>query len=86
MLACTQARIRSRVAAPATEETMRKELTFSELESEHVELLPARETLFFNHYNWASIAATNSSMALNAATMLSQANSAAVQTITVGQG
>ena len=54
--------------------------------TEHVELLPARETLFFNHYNWATVVANNSSLALNAATILSSANSAAVQTIVVGQG
>lgn len=65
---------------------MRKEMTFAELDSQHVELLPARETLFFNHYNWASVMASNSSLALNAATIASAANSAAVQTITVAQG
>lgn len=64
---------------------MRKELTFSELETEHVELLPARETLFFNTYKWASIVASNSSLALNAATVGSLASSAAVQTIAVSQ-
>jgi hypothetical protein len=66
---------------------MRKELTISQLDSEHVELLPARETLFyFGNHNWAAIHATNSSMAFNAASVYAVANSAAVQTIAVGQG
>lgn len=65
---------------------MRKELTITELETQHVELLPARETLFFNHYNWASIVASNSSLAFNAAALGSVANSAAVQTIVSSQG
>lgn len=60
------------------------EITMSELESQSVELLPEKETLFFNH-NWASVFASNSSLAVNAATILSQANSAAVQTILVAQ-
>jgi hypothetical protein len=64
---------------------MRTELTISELESESAELLPARETLFFNH-NWANVYATNSSMALNAASLLSHANSQAVQQISISQG
>jgi len=64
---------------------MRKEIIMTELEVESVELLPNRETLFYNTYNWAGIAATNSSLAVNAATLLSQANSAAVQTIAVSQ-
>lgn len=66
---------------------MRKELTIAELESEHTELLPTRETLFFGgNSNWASIVASNSSLALNAASLCSSANSAAVQTIAVQQG
>jgi hypothetical protein len=64
---------------------MRKEITLSELDIESADLLPARETLFFNTYNWAGIYASNSSLAVNAATLLSQANSAAVQTIVVTQ-
>jgi hypothetical protein len=66
---------------------MRKELTISELDTELIELLPARETLsgFFSP-NWAAVYATNSSLALNAASIQSLANSAAVQTITVAQG
>ena len=65
---------------------MRKELTFDELETERTELLPTRETLTFGNTNWASIVASNSSMAFNAASLYSVANSAAVQTITVSQG
>lgn len=60
-------------------------ITFAELDTEAVALLPSKETLLFN-YNWSGIYASNSSVALNAATVLSQANSAAVQTIVVSQG
>ena len=65
---------------------MRKELTFTELESEHVELLPVRETLTFGNTNWAAIYASNSSMAFNAASLGSVAHSSAGQTINVVQG
>ncbi len=65
---------------------MRKELTITELDSELTELLPTRETLTFGNTNWASIMASNSSLALNAASFYSMANSAAVQTISVSQG
>jgi hypothetical protein len=58
-------------------------LTITELDAESVELLPARETLFWD--NWSAIYATNSSVALNAATVASAAYSAAVQTIVVSQ-
>lgn len=64
---------------------MRKELTLSELDVQHVELLPTKETLAFNN-NWANVIASNSSLALNAATLWSQANSQAVQQIAVNQG
>ncbi|MCG2620459.1 hypothetical protein LVY72_00865 [Arthrobacter sp. I2-34] len=60
------------------------EVTLVELEAQRAELLPVRETLFFN-FNWADVYASNSSVALNVATALSEANSAAVQTILVGQ-
>jgi hypothetical protein len=78
----------SRTALRGEVNTMRRELTVAELETEHTELLPARETLNFGfgNSNWAAIQATNSSMALNAATFYSAANSAAVQTIVVTQG
>ncbi|RYP84270.1 hypothetical protein EKO23_16590 [Nocardioides guangzhouensis] len=64
---------------------MRKELTFTELDTETAELLPARETLFFNKYNWAGISATNSSLAVNAGSHFSVAHSAALQAISVNQ-
>ncbi len=66
------------------------EITLTELAGESMELLPERETLFFNNYwtktNVAYITASNSSLALNAASLFASANSAAVQTIVVGQG
>lgn len=65
---------------------MRKELTFTELESEHTELLPLRETLTWGSTNWANIVASNSSMALNAASLYAVANSTAAQSIVVTQG
>lgn len=66
--------------------TMRTEITFTELEAETVELLPARETLTFGNANWANVVASNSSMALNAASFYSNAQSAAYQSINVNQG
>jgi hypothetical protein len=65
---------------------MRNALSIAELESEHTELLPTRETLTFGNTNWANVFASNSSMALNAASWASTANSAAYQAITVTQG
>jgi len=67
---------------------MEKRITFAELDAEAVALLPSKETLYWGHHstNWAAISATNSSLALNAASFFSQANSAAVQTIAVAQG
>ena len=62
-----------------------RELTFAELDSERTELLPTRETLTFGSTNWANIVATNSSMALNAATLHSFAQSGAWQAISVNQ-
>lgn len=64
---------------------MRRELTITELETERTELLPLRETLFFNN-NWAGVVATNSSMALNAGSIWATANSAAYQSVAVTQG
>ncbi len=66
---------------------METTITFAELDAEAVALLPSKETLYWGHSssNWAAISATNSSMALNAATFFSQANSAALQSITVNQ-
>ncbi|MEO7132475.1 MAG: hypothetical protein ABIZ07_13985 [Dermatophilaceae bacterium] len=64
---------------------MRTELTFAELDTEMVALLPAKETLFFN-WNFASIYASNSSLALNAGSWMSVANSGAWQNVQVAQG
>ncbi len=63
-----------------------RELSFTELDTERTELLPTRETLSWGNTNWANVAASNSSMALNAATLWSAANSAAYQSIVVNQG
>lgn len=63
---------------------MDTKLTLAELDTEMVALLPSKETLHL-HSNWSSIYASNSSLALNVGTLLSQANSAAVQTITSSQ-
>lgn len=62
-----------------------RELNFTELEAEHTELLPTRETMNVFGSNFAAIVASNSSLALNAASIGALANSAAVQTIGVVQ-
>ena len=49
-----------------------------ELDSQLAELLPARETLFFN-INVAPVIGVNLSLAINAATINSAANSLALQ-------
>ena len=64
---------------------MRNVLSIAELDAELTELLPTRETLTFNT-NWANVFASNSSMAINAASLGSLANSAAYQAVTVTQG
>lgn len=66
---------------------MMKELTIQELESQSVELLPSRETLYFggDSINLASVYANNTSVALNAASLFSEAHSSAVQNIAVLQ-
>lgn len=61
-----------------------QEFTITELDGQQVELLPSKETLFFN-VNWANVWASNSSLALNAGTLWSQANSAALQSVYVSQ-
>ena len=38
---------------------METTITFAELDTEAVALLPSKETLFWNHYNWAGISASN---------------------------
>jgi hypothetical protein len=59
---------------------MQDQLTLAELDDQSVELLPDRETLYFDTVGvWAS----NSSMAFNAATFNSMAASWAGQIITV---
>lgn len=78
----------TRVSQPRRREevnTMRTELTITELEAETVEMLPSRETLFLGNTNWASVYASNSSLALNAATFQSVAQSGAWQGISVSQ-
>lgn len=63
---------------------MQNDLTFGDLDGQSAELLPSRETLYFNT-NWAAVYASNSSLAVNAATILSEANSAAYQQVQVNQ-
>jgi hypothetical protein len=58
-------------------------LTLQELGGQSAELLPHREALGL--WNFANVYATNSSVALNAATVNSLAISGASQTILVGQ-
>lgn len=62
---------------------MTAELSFSELDLVQAELLPAREAL--GVWNFANVYANNSSLALNAATLGSIANSAAYQAVSVNQ-
>lgn len=61
-----------------------KDVTLSELEAQHAELLPARETLY--NLNLAEVFAANSSTALNIVTEDSEAVSTALQGIFVVQG
>lgn len=56
----------------------------AELDDQFVEVLPARETLFFN-INISNIIAVNMAIAVNAASIGSVANALAVQQIAVGQ-
>jgi len=58
-------------------------LTLQELGGQSAELLPHREALGL--WNFANVYATNSSLALKAATVNSLAISGASQTILVGQ-
>jgi hypothetical protein len=59
------------------------EITFSELDAQAVELLPAREALGW--FNTALVYASNSSTALNVLTLGSVAASQANQAIVVSQ-
>jgi hypothetical protein len=63
---------------------MTNELALWELDEEQLELLPDRETLSF-HNNWSNIWASNTSVALNAASFYSHAYSSAYQSISVHQ-
>jgi hypothetical protein len=65
---------------------MRKELTITELDSQHVELLPDRETLlFFVGNKWAQVNAYNNATAVQALTAFSANSATAVQGISVIQ-
>jgi hypothetical protein len=59
-------------------------LTLAELDQHEVSLLEPRETLAF--VNFANVSATNLALAINAATVQSQANAWAGQAIYVMQG
>jgi hypothetical protein len=59
------------------------EITLAELDTEGVELLPAREALGW--FNTAVVGASNTSTALNALTVLSLAASQANQAVVVSQ-
>jgi hypothetical protein len=61
------------------------EFTMHELELEHTELLPSREALGWGS-NWAGVYASNTALAVNAATINSLAAASANQTIVVLQG
>ena len=65
---------------------MRKELTLTELDGQTADLLPERETLSWGSSNFAGILASNTSVALNAASYGSSATSTANQSISVWQG
>jgi hypothetical protein len=61
-------------------------LSIHELTSESAELLPTRETLDFIHVNIADLTASNSALALNAASVFANAQAAAFQQVNVLQG
>jgi hypothetical protein len=62
---------------------MNEKLTKVELDLEEIQVLPEREAL--GSYNWANVYASNTAVALNAASYWSVAKAAAVQTIVVKQ-
>lgn len=62
---------------------MNEKLTRVELDLEEVQVLPEREAL--GSYNWANIYASNTAVALNAASHFSVAKAAALQSIYVNQ-
>lgn len=61
-----------------------QKLTKADLATETVEMLPARDTLLLD-WNTALVYASNTSVALNAASAFSGADSTAVQYISVMQ-
>jgi hypothetical protein len=62
---------------------MNKLLTHVELDLEEVQVLPEREAL--GSFNWANIYASNTAVALNAASHYSVAKAVALQSIYVNQ-
>ena len=60
---------------------MRRELTIAELEAEHTDLLPARETLW--SINVANVVGVNISLAINAASYGAPASSVAAQQLSL---
>jgi hypothetical protein len=62
---------------------MNDKLTSVEFDLEEVQILPEREAL--GTFNWANVWASNSSIALNAASFRSTATSVALQGINVNQ-
>jgi hypothetical protein len=62
---------------------MNMKLTKAALELEEVQVLPEREAL--GSFNWANITATNTALALNAASHFSSANAIALQGISINQ-
>ncbi|TWD72544.1 hypothetical protein FB561_7536 [Kribbella amoyensis] len=62
---------------------MNEKLSKVELDLEEVQVLPEREAL--GSFNWANVYASNTAVALNAASYWSVAKAAAVQTIVVKQ-
>lgn len=62
---------------------MNDKLTSVELDLEEVQILPEREAL--GTYNWANVWASNTAVALNAASFRSTATAVALQGINVHQ-
>jgi hypothetical protein len=62
---------------------MNEKLTAVELDLEEIQVLPEREAL--GSFNWANVYASNTAVALNAASYFSVAKAAAVQTIVIKQ-
>jgi hypothetical protein len=62
---------------------MNEKLTAVELDLEEIQVLPEREAL--GSYNWANVYASNTAVALNAASYFSVAKAAAIQTIVIKQ-